>query len=72
MPAMKPAWLTASLITVVAVTGSLIVLRPRTLVAQSEPTPLAGVIRIGALGRLQPNGRVITVGVLVANGWENW
>jgi len=62
MPALKPAWLSALVISVMAVGGAWVVLRPRPLVAQSEPAPLAAINRIGALGRLQPNGRVITVG----------
>ncbi|MEM1684679.1 MAG: efflux RND transporter periplasmic adaptor subunit [Thermostichales cyanobacterium SZTDM-1c_bins_54] len=51
------AWLVMA-----AVATGLYVNRPRPLGAQTEPTVVAAVSRIGALGRLQPNGRVITVG----------
>jgi len=65
MPAFKPTWSpwwSVCLLTAVISGGSYVILRPRPLIAQSEPPPLAPVNRIGALGRLQPNGRVITVG----------
>ncbi len=65
MLAFKPTWSpwwSVCLLTAVISGVSYVILRPRPLIAQSESPPLAAVNRIGALGRLQPNGRVITVG----------